>query len=65
MKNYDSNYFWQKIMKNYAILTNCQKIMKNYEVATLQFSKGRPLNKFLYQKSTKFNEPFGRYKLKC
>ena len=30
-----------------------------------QFSKRRPRDNFLYQKSTKFNEPFGRYKLKC
>ena len=26
-----------------------------------QFPKRRPLDKFLYQKSAKFNEPFGKY----
>ena len=30
-----------------------------------QFSKGRPSDKFIYQNSAKFNEPFGRYKPKC
>ena len=30
-----------------------------------QFSKRKPLDKFLSQKSAKFNGPFGRYRLKC
>ena len=30
-----------------------------------QFSKRRPSDKFIYQNSAKFNEPFGIYKLKC
>ena len=29
------------------------------------FFKRRPYDKFLYQKSTKSDEPFGKYKLKC
>ena len=30
-----------------------------------QISKRKPYQKFLYQKSAKFNEPFGRYKPIC